>query len=130
MTVQRGQEMSMTVDHVGVHTTHCCTTHGCCYGDDNCPVANGNMPMQARLQCEICDHITQELRDTIAEVPAGIVLHRKDNVCEEWIVHTQLGTVPLVFYFNGQVVINTAPYSPDTLEWIFAKAKLMEVTNG
>lgn len=70
------------------------------------------------------------LQDEIAILPPGVELLRKDNLCEEWVVYTAMGSTPLVFYFNGQVVINTAPYNADTLTWIAAKAKLMEVMHG
>ena len=32
------------------HDTHCCIHHGCKYGDDDCPVANG-----VRKQCYLCE---------------------------------------------------------------------------
>lgn len=36
-----------------VHTEHCCYEHGCKYGNDACPVANGFLP--ASFPCEDCD---------------------------------------------------------------------------
>lgn len=28
---------------IGVHAAHCCKWHGCKYGDQDCPVANGEV---------------------------------------------------------------------------------------
>lgn len=30
-------------DNVGVHRAHCCKWHGCKYGDEDCPVVNGEV---------------------------------------------------------------------------------------
>lgn len=35
-----------------VHTEHCCITHGCKYGDEDCTVATGKMPQS--YDCEVC----------------------------------------------------------------------------
>lgn len=75
------------------------------------------------LQCEA-------LQDAVAILPPGVEMLRKDKLCEEWVVYTPMGSTPLVFYYSGQAVVNTAPYSADTLTWIAAKAKLMEVMNA
>lgn len=42
----------MTVDHVGVHLTHCCSIHGCKYGDPDCPVET--LAMDTDYICEDC----------------------------------------------------------------------------
>ena len=34
-----------------VHETHCCSIHGCKYGDEDCPVANGKTH---GIKCESC----------------------------------------------------------------------------
>lgn len=39
--------------HKDVHTEHCCSVHGCKYGDDDCPVETGKK-MQS-FPCEACD---------------------------------------------------------------------------
>lgn len=39
------------VDQIGVHASHCCT-YGCKYGDEDCPVATGQVKPQ--WQCEDC----------------------------------------------------------------------------
>jgi hypothetical protein len=36
-----------------VHTEHCCLTHGCCYRNDECPVATGKK--RQSHPCEMCD---------------------------------------------------------------------------
>lgn len=45
-----------------VHTEHCCTRHGCKYGDVHCTVAGGlkKNRKQQSFMCEVCD---DELRD-------------------------------------------------------------------
>lgn len=40
----------MEVDHIGVHRTHCCKTHGCKYRDPNCPVELGQIEQD--FDCE------------------------------------------------------------------------------
>lgn len=40
------------VVNVGVHETHCCSTHGCKYGDSDCPVASGEL--RQLYDCEEC----------------------------------------------------------------------------
>lgn len=45
--------MSERIIRVGVHTSHCCKLHGCCYGDaERCPVENGSHKQEYR--CEEC----------------------------------------------------------------------------
>jgi hypothetical protein len=36
----------------GVHQTHCCIKHGCKYGDEDCPVASGEIKQD--YVCEWC----------------------------------------------------------------------------
>lgn len=43
----------MTVDHIGVHATHCCKVCGCKYFDPNCPVELGTV--EAEYDCEDCE---------------------------------------------------------------------------
>lgn len=40
------------------HDTHCCIDHGCKYGEDDCPVANG-----VRKQCYLCEQCGLETED-------------------------------------------------------------------
>lgn len=49
--------LARTQSAIGVHLRHCCTTHGCKYADEDCPVANGTVkpdPGQ-RLCCAEAD---------------------------------------------------------------------------
>ena len=39
------------IDHIGVHRAHCCKWHGCKYGDDDCPVANGEVEQDYLCEC-------------------------------------------------------------------------------
>ena len=41
------------MSNVGVHASHCCKTHGCKYGDNDCPVVSGEV--EAKYSCEDCD---------------------------------------------------------------------------
>ena len=41
------------IGHIGVHAAHCCKWHGCKYGDDDCPVVNGEVEQE--YPCECCD---------------------------------------------------------------------------
>ena len=79
-------------------------------------------------RAEILAVIREGLQDTIAVVPACMRFRYSDRVCETWVMQTELCTVEIVFYFNGQVVLNTAPYDPDVLTWITAKAHLIKMT--
>lgn len=36
----------------GTHVTHCCATHGCKYGDADCPVVTGRLKQAA--PCDLC----------------------------------------------------------------------------
>lgn len=112
-----------------IHAAHCCHRHGCLYrhfGGD-CPVVAGEA--KAAGACEACDIERETLEDLVIMTPGGFELLRADKFCEEWNAITMLGSIPLVFYYTGVVVVNTAPYTAEQLEWIAAKAKLMEVKN-
>ena len=58
---------------MSVHGSHCCRWHGCKYGDENCPVANGK-EKQLYL-CEYCyedlehEEYHQQALKNIAEIP-------------------------------------------------------------
>jgi len=42
----------MKADKIGVHRAHCCRLHGCKYGDEDCPVAKGEV--NQFFPCEAC----------------------------------------------------------------------------
>jgi hypothetical protein len=44
----------MRVNHIGVHTTHCCLLCGCKYGDDDCPVVLKTHEQE--FICEGCEY--------------------------------------------------------------------------
>lgn len=111
---------------LAVHATHCCKAHGCKYRGE-CPVVKNEIKQV--YPCEICSWEREALEDATVTPPPGVELLRKDNVCEVWTIGTALGAVDLFFYHTGQTVVNTAPYGPDLLAWIAAKAQLMEVKN-
>jgi len=47
---------------MSVHSTHCCKTHGCKYGDENCSVVLGNEEQE--YPCEDCNNGTEEYFNT------------------------------------------------------------------
>ncbi len=57
------------VDKIGVHVTHCCILHGCKYGDDNCPVENGEVEQE--YTCEYCDDAGIKSIEKLREVVVG-----------------------------------------------------------
>lgn len=111
-----------------VHATHCCARHGCKYGHTDCPVVT--VKVTATSGCEICDFEREELEDFVALIPQGFEMLRSDKFCEEWNTATEIGAISLVFYRTGIAVVNTAPYTARQLEWITAKAKLLEITHS
>ena len=51
----------------GVHEAHCCLKHGCKYGDDDCPVADGRVKQM--YPCETCEWDTcQDCAEKDAEI--------------------------------------------------------------
>ena len=42
----------MDISRYGVHRTQCCVLHGCKYGDEDCPVENGEIKQD--YTCESC----------------------------------------------------------------------------
>lgn len=48
-------------DNIGVHESHCCSTHGCKYGDDDCPVMSGVVTQL--YECEICSENREFYKD-------------------------------------------------------------------
>jgi hypothetical protein len=62
---KRENIMATTVDKVGVHTTHCCSLHGCKYGNSNCPVVLGTHAQE--YGCEDCVH-PDIIRERIADL--------------------------------------------------------------
>lgn len=71
--------------YLGVHETHCCVLHGCKYGNDDCPVVNGQI--KQTYQCEGCRFDLEEIRYHILstshlDVPA-IADELKSRLIEE-----------------------------------------------
>lgn len=69
--------------------------------------------------------ISTDTRET--DAPNGMQFVRADDTCEVWTLASQIGAIDIVFYTNGQVVLNTAPYDLALLEWITTKARQMAV---
>lgn len=59
-----------------VHTEHCCVVHGCKYGHEDCPVANGQKDQS--YPCEECEWHEFETCDQLTSLFAN--LKEKPNV--------------------------------------------------
>lgn len=59
----------MTIDRVGVHTSHCCPKCGCKYGDKDCPVVLGTH--KAENECESCQYFKEDLRESLSLMSPG-----------------------------------------------------------
>ena len=46
-------ETTIPKEKWGVHNTHCCSKHGCKYGDEDCPVSIGIS--KQKYPCEYCE---------------------------------------------------------------------------
>lgn len=57
------------VDERGVHQTHCCSKHGCKYGEDDCPVVTWEIIQEC--PCEYCDE-EDELYPEITKMRDGL----------------------------------------------------------
>lgn len=60
-----------------VHTEHCCSKHGCKYGDEDCPVFTGRKSQSS--PCELCD-LYGELEPEIVRVGLGLIVVRNGKV--------------------------------------------------
>lgn len=61
--------MVIKPDRIGVHINHCCILHGCKYGDEDCPVENGEYEQE--FLCEYCDDSGIKTLNMLKEVVAG-----------------------------------------------------------
>lgn len=76
------KEIFMEVDRIGVHATHCCTKCGCKYGDEDCPVATGEVaPVYKCQDCEearedLIEHLLALSPEEVASVLAEVEVRR------------------------------------------------------
>lgn len=69
--------MKSETEHTGTHVAHCCVLHGCKYGDDDCPVASGEIGQAAPCeQCPVVGGNTLELLQIMLEL-LQIIRRRK-----------------------------------------------------
>ena len=62
----------------GVHQSHCCKKHGCKYGEENCPVANGSVKQDT--PCERCGTDDEDIdAATISDLRIELKSVQKDN---------------------------------------------------
>lgn len=68
----------MSIALPGVHQEHCCASHGCKYGEDDCPVYTGEL--RQSYPCEQCD---EELIDKFfeREFPSALFRVRVKDGC-------------------------------------------------
>lgn len=62
---------------IGVHQGHCCVTHGCKYGDDDCPVVNKIVVQD--FPCEDCSYDGINAVDEIPVQYEGTVIVGNEN---------------------------------------------------
>lgn len=68
----------MSVEDKDVHTEHCCATHGCKYGDRDCPVENGRKKQSH--PCESCDWEKEEVINRKPEqYTLSLITRMQDN---------------------------------------------------
>lgn len=66
---------------MSVHSTHCCKIHGCKYGDEDCPVVNGEEVQE--YPCEDCSEPLEirlySFEDIQKAFKAGCMVYYDDN---------------------------------------------------
>lgn len=74
----------------GVHESHCCSIHGCKYGDDDCPVATGKTH---GIKCEDCfsdeerlksDPSWSKLKAYLIEQNDKLALEKMTEIENQW----------------------------------------------
>ena len=63
-------------DNAEVHKTHCCLKHGCKYGEDDCPVASGEIDQL--YDCEECAWDNEEDRQLT-------IIRKKAEICDDFV---------------------------------------------
>ena len=71
----------------GVHEGHCCALHGCKYGDEDCPVTNGQTK-----QKYVCGHCTYDGFEKVEHIDEYLRYHKeikkaKENGCNTIMVN-------------------------------------------
>lgn len=72
----------MEVDKVGVHATHCCSKHGCKYGDSECPVERDEITQE--YPCETCTWTAEQVVEWLQEAT-------RDQLLDELVRRSQAG---------------------------------------
>jgi hypothetical protein len=88
----------------GVHRTHCCSEHGCKYGNDDCPVVSGDVKQD--YPCETCS-------DEMDYGKSIRATHIKDNV---WYVG-ETTTGKHITYIDGKFIIRTTKEMKNLYNW-------------
>ena len=93
----------------GAHETHCCSTHGCKYGDDDCPVVLGQVKQVYR--CEDCPPILPEIIN-IDQLKALVY-----NGYIDWLNTNDEDKVTITTN-DGQVLLELTAYQHEMVELI------------
>jgi hypothetical protein len=80
---------SIEKDKWGVHENHCCSEHGCKYGDEDCPVVLGLI--KQKYPCEDCDDI--QIQDNVKQYTEDEVKSMIQNI------YTEFAELPSTMYY-------------------------------
>lgn len=61
----------------GVHAQHCCTRHGCKYGNPECPVVRGRVAQE--VPCSECERREARVRVVAAELAKSPIVQDKSH---------------------------------------------------
>lgn len=112
-------------DKTGVHQIHCCTDHGCSYGElSECPVFRKDVPQI--YPCEFCSLNIDELTDATEHMPDVLVMHMHNMSHEIYRVYTDAGIANIrINRTTGAVTTShNIEISLSVYSWINARAQL------
>lgn len=101
----------MHKDKFGVHITHCCSVHGCKYGDRDCPVYNKDESIKPLPVCDDCKERIVTPRIARGELIEQLkhALHLAESPNEEY-VEFDLGDTDFSFDFSEERGTNNEPH--------------------
>lgn len=68
----------MSVKNVGTHLTHCCSLHGCkYYGNEECPVTNGQDQVYPCERCQSENVILEQMFELQKELNHTLELKKR-----------------------------------------------------
>jgi len=66
----------------GVHSTHCCVTHGCKYGDSDCPVVTNDV-----IQKYTCEDCQEDYKEPFSEKMLNSIIPTLEDMIEKQKEH-------------------------------------------